>query len=654
MKYIVIILCIAVILTGCREQVEYNDEEITAEYVNRLKLKGNVKISYVFDKTVLEFENNYSDYFYYNEKIYFLCGDTLVSYDNYGEIMDIIDLPENTVDIAMENDGNTLVYDGNDIIRNNEVIYSVILESSEEFVDIYTDKLGRIYYFTSESVVGMYRDGNIIFDMKINGTLIEVCQMLSGEILLHIDDRYVYLDVNNHKLDREIPIPKVPYDYETIMGNGFELYLLSADMNLYGYSIMEKEPIKVMDLINSGINIFDISNFKIITSELMLYETTDGDTVLLNKSDVNDTQSKLPIKIASYGYDEKLIDLIIDFNTFSKIYHINLIDYSIYNLDDDIETGNIPDVFISDENLNLGKYILNEMFIDLNLMNDKINLIDSIFKAFNYEGKLYQLPSEFKIHSFAGKTEMVGSELYWAMNTFNNLFPDVESSSRLISNITYMNMLYLLTTAELQNYLFRSPDGFKDEGYKNLLSISMHIGSEIYRKGNYNGNNDEYISGKTMIYYFSMNQPDDYNILYDVFGTDKISLKGIPAYGGNIGVVMESIKTYSMSKHCEAIDGAWEFIKILMHEYYDDEYLSAVEEIFDDQINISSLSENEKIYIADIIKDKNPANIFPMNNEIFDMIDAEVIKLHAGGGSINNIANAIDMKISRFIKNYIH
>jgi len=657
MRYITIFMCLILIFSGCKniEEPVYDDEVIDGEYVSRAKQSR--LITNMFAKKIIELPDglSYTNYFFYDEAIYFVCGDKLVRYGN--EVMESIDLPQNVVDINITYDGDYIIYDGIDIIRvtqNNEIIKTIKVNSSGDFVDMFADKLDRIYYFTTESILVLSAEGNNIFNINIDGKLNDVCQFTDGKILLNIDERFVYLNVNSRRLDyeNEIKLPVVPYDYEPILGDGYEIYLKADDLTIYGYLERELVPIKILDMINSGVNIYDIADLKIISPDFMFYKTRDNKITLLNKIDPDETiTSKTQITLASYGYDEKLIDLILDFNALNKSNQVNIHDYSIYGFNDEI------DLFIGDENLDIDEYITQGLCTDLNRLMEhdeqlsQRHVLDYVRNPFTYDGELYKLVSNFKIHSVAGKTDIVGEDFRWTIPRFEDILPELGDSISLTSNIQALDMLYLLTTTNLYGLVF-GDRGFHDEGFYSLLELCRNIYVGNIRNGTYKGDNTKFRENKTLLYYFEFNQPDDYKILPEIFGTDEIAIKSIPEASG---AIIDPIRSYAISRKSDeyVISGAWELVKVLMREYQVDGYFSSFVSEFDEQIESSNLSDKEKVYISNLIKNGNPAKISANTSAIFDIIQTYSELYLENSISIIKTAENIDLRVKRYLANTV-
>jgi|GEM_PF-4552531 hypothetical protein len=656
MRYLAFFMCLILIFTSCRikEEPVYDDEVIEAEYVSRVK--EQVEIKDTFEKTIIELPDGltYTDYFYRDDKLHFICGDKLISYNKYGEDMEIIELPKTVFDIAVADNGDFIIYDGVDIIKmstDNEIVKTIDVDLTGDFLDIFTDKLNRIYYFTTHSLYMLSAEGNVIFNIDIDGVLNKVHQFDDGKILLNIDEKYIQLDVNGHRLGREIKLPKVPYEYEIVLGDGYEIYLKSADLNVYGYLEREVVPIKIMDLINSGVNIYDIADFKIVSSEFMFYDTYDNKIVLLNKLETNSNfTSKSRILLASYGYDKQLIDLVLDFNLLNKLYYVNIHDYSVYGFNDDI------DLFIADENLNIDKYTVQGLFTDFNrlMQNDEQlsqrHILSNVRDSVTYNGQLYTLTSNFKIHAFAGKTDIVGETFAWTTPNFEDFLPELGGKIRLISNIKPMDMLDLLTTDGFYGFV---PDNFLDNpAFKRVIELTLHVASEIDRKGMYTGDDTEFRNNTTLLYYFEFNQPDDYTILPEIFGTDEITIKSIP---NSSRAIIEPVRSYAISRKSNTfvIDGAWELVKILMKEYQVDGYFSSIIADFDEQIEASYLSDAEKVDVSNVVKNERMVKVSANNSAILEMVRGYTTLYFESLMSINKAIENIALRAKRYFANTV-
>lgn len=121
--------------------------------------------------------------------------------------------------------------------------------------------------------------------------------------------------------------------------------------------------------------------------------------------------------------DDKLYSAVADFNKKSSEYRVELTEYvneykdePLVRLNTDITTGNVPDILVVHRAMPVKSYIGKGLFADLYEFIDsdpelnREDFLDSIFRAYERDGKLCELVPEFYIETVTGKTSLVGGK----------------------------------------------------------------------------------------------------------------------------------------------------------------------------------------------------------------------------------------------------
>ena len=152
---------------------------------------------------------------------------------------------------------------------------------------------------------------------------------------------------------------------------------------------------------------------------------------------------KTILRLACYYPDGFIIKAVYDFNRTNNDFEIEIVDYSQYpdivtRLNTEIIAGNAPDMFAwgfgvlnpldsgvygqAGTLMNLYEFIDNDNDISRSIFLG--NLLSSLE---NSDGALYEMPTEFVLRLFAGKTEVLGSKQGWTFEDYFDLlerFPD--------------------------------------------------------------------------------------------------------------------------------------------------------------------------------------------------------------------------------------
>ena len=126
---------------------------------------------------------------------------------------------------------------------------------------------------------------------------------------------------------------------------------------------------------------------------------------------------------------------VIQFNKTNSNYRIILKDYSTYNtmddynasytqMNNDIISGQMPDIMLIDTNLSIESYAKKGLLADVReLINQDEELsqneyLENVWEAFSIDGKLYNVIPTFSVNTMVAKTSLVGDRMGWTMEEF--------------------------------------------------------------------------------------------------------------------------------------------------------------------------------------------------------------------------------------------
>lgn len=391
------------------------------------------------------------------------------------------------------------------------------------------------------------------------------------------------------------------------------------------------------------------------------------------------------IKIYSWLIlDYKLYDSISDFNKRNTEYEIQLAEYNegsysdrITQLNLDITSGNIPDILVVEESMPVKSYIDKGLFADIYgfIDNDpdikREDFLDSVFKAYERDGKLYEVVPEFSIGTVEGKTSLVGEKQGRTAEEFIALaekYPDKKMMNGFTTKSGALDLLLRYSFAR-----FADPStgecSFNSEDFIKLLEFCNKFPleeDENYFK-NENWFSDEaadLLNGNTLFSatYVINNFRAIRRLEHTTFG-EPITLMGYPEAGGN-GSVIVPVAQYAVFDASPNKEGAWEFLKY----FYSEEYQNAiVSSGYNFPVRLSSLAlaaenakkENNEIdYGANT--DEDNQRIFDLLNSaaggviendiiIFNIIEEETMTYFSGKKSAKEAAEVIQNRVQNYI-----
>jgi len=406
---------------------------------------------------------------------------------------------------------------------------------------------------------------------------------------------YVAVDLAKGVVVEEVTLPDSIMNYNFFEGtnSGYDL-VLAGNNAVYGYKYGNEDMTLLMDYVNSDLATYRLRNISFTDPEhfVALYnDIINGESRIASfvKVAPEDVPDKEGLTMATYYTDSEVTSRVIEFNKASDKYRILIHDYSQYStyddynagitrLDNDIISGKIPDILYLQENIPVEKYAAKGMladFYELIEADETLQLEDyctNVFKAYETEGKLYQLPTKFYIMTVLGKTSIFGSEtgLTWdELDSVLAQYPEAKA-------FTEMTKEGILRNAMTFNYaqLVDQVTGdcyFNTDSFKKILEFANTFPAEINYDELYNDeeywNNYQlqYMEDRTLLMQSGMYSFNDiWRNAYTNFMEDVTPI-GYPTMDGN-GNVVSAMSSYAISAKSASVEGAWEFVKGFISE----------------------------------------------------------------------------------------
>lgn len=383
--------------------------------------------------------------------------------------------------------------------------------------------------------------------------------------------------------------------YQFYAGDGTTVYYVdNSGISLFDYETGENK--QVLNYINSDINsnrvniVAYLGDGKFLCTEYDSSYENQRMAVMEPVSD-GDIVEKYVLDFAAVYLNSNVQDAIIDFNKQNSEYRIRFIDYSQYNTDNDWEagitklnndiiSGNIPDMF-SLEELPLENYVSKNLIADLKQFMDsdenfnEEDFVQNILHATEQNGKIYSLIVSYSINCLISANDYFDGKTSVSMKEFYELRKKMPDSQLFMP---YYNRNDLLTGYNGGNIVTRAflnaNDGkgaFDSEDYAMWLELVKEYPEE-YNWEDYenlvgeNGNEyDLYKSGKVL---FSTQYLSSFSQKYmkRSYG-DNYTFIGLPVpENSGSGVAINPVMEIAVSAKSAFQPEAWDFIKYLMGE----------------------------------------------------------------------------------------
>ncbi len=390
----------------------------------------------------------------------------------------------------------------------------------------------------------------------------------------------------------------LPYDVNDVIDGGGEYdFYYRNNSNLYGYKIASKENSKLINWIDSDIdsdnlqNIIVLDDGRIVCSNYNHSMTGESsqELIVLTKTDSAQVQDKQILTLATMWMSSQLRTAVIDFNKTNQQYRIQVKDYSEFNTEEDynagmtklnteIISGSVPDI-IDATQLPLQQYVSKGLLQDLYpyIDNDgelkRDDLMQSIFKAMEINGGLYQLSSNFNITTVVGAPSVVGDKMGWTIDDLMAAWAKMPEGSMPFSYVDRNSMLYYICMFNMNDYVDWSTGkcSFDSDSFIKLLEFANKFPETIDWSSD-STNESEFSkiqSGKVFLANTTLYDFQDYQSYKAMFG-GAITYVGFPCESGN-GSAAYVESGLAMSSKCADKDGAWQFMRTLLTEEYQKE-----------------------------------------------------------------------------------
>lgn len=463
--------------------------------------------------------------------------------------------------MEMDKDGNVVLSDGENMIwvydkEGNFLFYAPV---SSWLNGIGKDKAGDLY-------ISFYDDSS-------NGTVLQKVDMQAKKL----GDIFKNLPVNFYGA----PMPGLNKDF-----------LLKSSSDIYEYDIATQTSEKLLSLLDCDVQgdyvdiIAPLEDGRIFVY-YQDWSTDDKGVVLLTKTPSSEVQQKTILTLGCLGTSQSLQTAIINFNKTNLEYRINIKDYAeqLYNSNDitdweqayqdiitrmnnDILTGNAPDMLALDVNMNLSLFASKGVFEDLNsylessTVLNKDDLVESVVKAYTLNDKLIAIPKNFTIETLVAPASIVGEEMGWTMAEMLETAKNMPEGSKIMEEMSRQYLLQILLTGSMNDFIDWETGkcNFTGEEFLGVLEIVKDYPAEIQYDEDAPTWPELVRDGKILLSNMSMYDTGNYLVTKAVFN-GPITCIGFPNSSGSNGALMSGMDAVAISAKSKNKEAAWAFLE---------------------------------------------------------------------------------------------
>lgn len=504
----------------------------------------------------------------------------------------------------------------------------------------------------------------------------------------------------------DIELPGSLTNFNLQPGRRWDFFMTNSN-GVFGYNMGDEEATQILSYINS-----DIDNGTIRS----VYEMEEGKLAITYRDD----EWNLHMAVGTYVPPEEIPDKqaimlacsylswnmrrrVVAFNKENELYRIVVNDYSIYNtqedysagvtkLNNDIISGQIPDILVLSSDMPVNSYIAKGLFADIGKMieaDEELNLEDymtNVFEAYSVNGKLYSIIPGFYIATVMGKTADVGETPGWTMADLKALMEARPESGAFGMSTTRSEVLYQIMRYSGSRFVDRESGKchFDTQEFIDMLEFVAQFPEEFDWESEgedfWKDYDTQYRSGKTLLMPVTIGDLSSY--LYWAHGQfgEPVTLIGFPAEEG-IGAVVNAENQYVISAKSANKEGAWEFLRYYLTEeyqkseemyglpvlreavlsrlerakerpYWEDEdgtkeYYDMTYWIGDERIIIDPLSDEEADNLLSYIESVNMSNYY--DESLANIISEEADAFFKGDKTAEEVAKIIQSRAQVYI-----
>lgn len=214
---------------------------------------------------------------------------------------------------------------------------------------------------------------------------------------------------------------------------------------------------------------------------------------LFTKTDPSGISDKKLITLAVIRLDNTLKNAVVDFNKTNGEYSIEVISYAddgdyqsaITKLNNDIISGNIPDILALNGSMPIDSYISKGILADIYQFIDKDenikkeDYLQNVLDAYSSGGKLYGIVPSFTIQTVVIRQEDAGGKTSWNMSEFTE-FAAANPEENIFSRMTKESFLTSAMNYSSGSYINRETGecSFDSEDFISLLKFADIFPSE--------------------------------------------------------------------------------------------------------------------------------------------------------------------------------
>ncbi len=501
----------------------------------------------------------------------------------------------------------------------NDVFEAAKLDPQMTYVNSIEPAPDGTYYVSTETQV-LHLDGdfNLINMTEIeNGWINRIALVGSRPLVCYYTDTSglacKFIDDGTLTDVEASGLKNIFENYYNVIGSGENKIYYQQSDGVWEYDITTDTQKEILNYINSDIDstnnvrMIALEDGRILMSSTDYYSTEYATTMeILSPVPNEELQEEIIVRLGTLYSDYNVTRAVIRYNKQNTGIRIAVVNYDRYNsaendwqgavqqMNNDIVTGNLPDLISLNSNLPVASYFNKGVFADLNqfIDDEEIGLNrdeyeKSVLDANSVDGKLYSMILTFNMRTIFAKEKWVGNEPGWTFDEMMQVVSAMPEGMKAFFDQGRDGIVSTLLYTSLSSFVDweTGTTQFESQGFIDFIKYLSTCSQYGFYEEYYQSMGDQYVydeeKEREMGEIYAMRFYNDYALFnsvhigsftdliyqYNQFASKDITPIGYPTTteGANGTVIVPSLEL-AISASSRAKKEAWEIVKFLMED----------------------------------------------------------------------------------------
>ena len=458
---------------------------------------------------------------------------------------------------------------------------------------------GNIYVAADSAIYVLNSDGRMQFRLEVENWIDQLIRMPDGSIAF---SGWMGTGRGLRKIDfaaREFgEIIEVPVNARGIFtGSGEYSVIFDDGIGLSGIETETGETVRLLSWIGSDVAGEGMESVVVLPDGRVLvtsrtWNRVTGESrfeiIILTQVPYDSLPPRTTITMATVGLDSQLRNAVVNFNRTNPSYRIQVNDFSEFNTQDDwtagftrltteLIAGRVPDILNVSSMMPFQQYVARGLLVDLYPFIDadpafnRGDFIESVFRATEVDGGLYQIFPSFSISTLVGNPAVLGAGMGWNMSEFRavlNANPQADMPMGFgFDRNSFLTQFIMMSMNEYVDWA-AGETHFDSDEFIQLLEFAYTFPDEIDWA---NMDWDDFIEapeliadGRQLMMTTWVNDFQRIQLDRAIFGGE-IVFKGVPTEGRD-GHTLQTGTGLAITSRAVDPDGAWAFLRTILTE----------------------------------------------------------------------------------------